>query len=482
MSPATTYGLFIDGEERPAAGGATFPVTAPETGALVGHAARGGPEDANAAALAAARAFAGWAGMAPEGRERALLRTADVLERKLSALSELIVDESGSTLAKARHEVTYAGNLLRAAAGEARRLYGETFPNDNPHRLSMVLREPLGVVAVISPFNSPLALHTKMVAFPLAAGNTIVTKPSEETPLVAVELGKALAEGGVPAGVVNVLTGYGVECGDALIRHPKVAGIAFTGSTATGSRIGGVATSLFKRVQLELGGKNPLIVLGDVDIDEAAAIAAHGAFYHAGQICMASARVLVERRVARSFAEALAKKADSLYLGDLRDPRTAYGPLIHEGSLRKVRAHVDEAVSAGAELLAGGQVARGLVYRPTVLWEPPRTTAVWREETFGPVVSVTAVEDLEEAIAVANESDYGLSAAILTRDVRRAFTAARRLRTGSVHIGMHSFQSNALAPIGGVGASGIGRSGGKYSVEEFTELKWVSLELGDPPL
>ena len=474
-----TYGLFIDGEERPSTTKATFPVLNPMTEAVYGHAAKGNEADIAAAVEAARQAFPAWARMAPADRERILLHAADQLEANREQLADIVVDESGSTLFKARHEVTYGASLMRAAAGEARRLYGETFPNDKPHRLSIVIREPVGVVAAISPFNAPLVLLIKMVVFALAAGNSVIAKPSEETPLIAVELAKVFHQAGMPSGVFNVVTGYGLETGASLVKHPDINAIAFTGSTATGIRITQAAAPHMHRLQMELGGKNPLIVLDDVDIDEAADIAIAGAFTHSGQICMSSARILAEASIARPFAEALAVKANNLYLGDLRDEKTTYGPLINRNSLEKVVAHVDTAVSAGAELLAGGEIQQGLVYKPTVLWQPPRETAVWCEETFGPVASIVPVADLDEAIAIANDTNYGLSAGVLTNDMQRGLKAARQIKAGSVHIGMHSFQSDAMAPIGGYGLSGFGRSGGKYSVEEFTEVKWISFEVND---
>ncbi len=476
-----TYGLFINGREIPAASGETFASYAPATGQIVGWAARAGAADADCAVEAARRAFPAWAGLPPAERERILLRCADAVEAARDRLLDLLIDESGSTIQKARFEVNYSANLLRAAAGEVRRLYGDTFPNDRSHRLSLVVREPMGVVVAISPFNAPLVLLVKMIVFALAAGNSVIAKPSEETPLIAVELARVLDEAGLPPGVFGVVTGYGPECGEPLARHPGVNAIALTGSTATGIRIARLAAEGLKRVQLECGGKNPLLVLADVAVEKAAEIAAVGAFYHAGQICMSSARMIVEKQIARPFAEALARKAASLHLGDLRDERTAYGPLIHARALEKVIRHVEAARAGGAEALTGGAVLRGLTYQPTVLWEPPRDTPAWCEETFGPVATVVAADDLDHAIAMANESDYGLSAGVLTNDLQRGLQAARRLRCGAVHVGMHSFQSDALAPIGGFGLSGVGRSGGKYSVEHFTELKWISVELGETP-
>lgn len=477
-----THGLFIGGREVAPSTGEAFPVHNPQDGALLAQAARATQADVE---LIVARAREGaelWAALPPADRERVLLRAADVIESHAAELINLIIMESGSTIAKARYEVFYSASLLRAAAGEARRLYGDTFPNDRPHRLSIVLREPLGVVVAISPFNAPLALLVKMVAFPLAAANAVIAKPSEETPLIALALARCFQQVGMPDGVFSVASGYGHEIGAALVEHPHVQGIAFTGSTATGVRIGQAAMKTMKRLQLELGGKNPLIVWDDVDIDAAARMTAVGAFYHAGQICMSGSRVLVSRRIAEDFAQALADRARGLYLGDLRDEKTAYGPLINPRALDKTQAHVRAALAAGAQLLCGGAVHHGLTYQPTVLYNTPRDNVAWCEETFGPVVNVVPVADLDEAIALANDSMYGLSAGILTRDIQRALTAARRIKAGAVHIGLHPFQSDSLAPVGGFGFSGIGRSGGRYSVEHFTELKWISVELGEPPL
>jgi len=379
--------------------------------------------------------------------------------------------------------------ILRTAGGEARRLYGETFPNDKPHRMSMVIREPVGVVAVVSPYNGPLILLAKMALFALAAGNSVVAKPSEETPMIAVELAKVMSEAGLPAGVFNVLTGYGAEVGAPLCAHPAVRCLAFTGSTSVGALLGSEAVKTMKRIQLELGGKNPLIVCADiaapgatVDIERAASQACMGAFFHAGQICMASSRIIVERSVAEPFLAALVKKVNALKLGALRDPMTAFGPVINQAALDKIKAHVKSATDAGARILCGGEVHSGLCYKPTLIMEPPLDCDAWRLETFGPVASVQIVDSFDAAIAMANDNEYGLSAGILTNDMVKGMRAIREIKSGSVHVGMHSFQSDSLAPIGGYNMSGLGKSGGHYSMEHFTEQKWASIELGNPPL
>ena len=478
----STYGLFIDGKEQPSASGETFAVLSPWTRETVARIAQGNEEDANRAVAAARKAFLHWSSLAPAEREAVLLKASDIMASKVDQFVDVLVAESGSTAQKARFEALNVAARLRTAAGEAKRLYGDTFPNDKPSRLSIVLREPIGVVAAVSPFNAPLALLSKMSIYALAAGNAVVAKPSSETPLVAIELAKVFTEAGLPDGCFNIVPGPGRTCGDTLINHRDIDGIAFTGSTEVGSKIAAVGARNMRRMQMELGGKNPMLVLDDVDIDEAVNITATGAFYHAGQICMASTRIIVQQSILEEFASKLAAKADSLHLGDAYDDKTAYGPVINEGALEKIVSHVEGARNAGAKILSGGDVHNGLVYKPTVVLEPPRDKGVWREETFGPVISLVGVSDLEEAIAVANDTEYGLSAAVLTKDVTRALTAARRIRAGAVHINTHSFQSDALSPVGGVGASGFGRSGGKYSVEHFTELKWISVELGKNPL
>ena len=473
-----TQQMIIGGQRCDAVSGQYFDVLAPATESVMASVARGGAEDVAAAVDCARRGYVAWSALPPREREACLLRAADLVAAEGEArFLDNLIDESGSVITKARGEIAYTVDLLRTAAGEARRLYGDTFPNDSPDRMSMVFREPMGVVAVVSPYNAPLSLLTKMAAFPLAAGNSLVIKPSEETPLTALAFGQLLVDAGVPPHAVNVVTGFGAECGAPLVDHPDVDCIALTGSTQTGVAVGAQSMKHMRRCQLELGGKSALLVLADVDPCEAAEIAAQGIFTHAGQICMANSRIVVQRERAEDFLQALKQCCERIHLGDLRDEESRYGPLINRASLEKVQAHLQAALAEGAQLLTGGEVVKGLTLQPTVVLEPPRDSTIWREESFGPIASVVVVDDLDEAIAEANDSEYGLSAAVLTHNAQWGFQAARRIRAGSVHIGMHSFQSNALAPIGGYGMSGIGRSGGKYSTEEFTELKWVSLSL-----
>ena len=475
----TTANCFIRGEERPTRDGGTFAVFRPDTGEQIGEAARGMSADIQDAVAAARDGFDIWSNMAAGERERILLKAADIFEAEgKERLENLLIDESGSTITKAGYEIDYTPSLLRTAAGEARRLYGDTFPNDRPDRMSFVIREPIGVVGVISPYNAPLALLAKMSVFPLAAGNAVVIKPSEETPLIASEFVRILSEAGLPKGVVNLVPGLGAEAGAALVEHKNVDAIALTGATRTGVHIGSKAIQTMKRVQLELGGKNALMVLKDFDPKEAAQIAADGIFIHAGQICMANSRVIVEAGIFDEFLAAFKAKAESLSLGDLRDPNTAYGPLINEKAVDKVLDQIRKAKKAGATIVTGGNIVGELTLAPTILVDVPKDNESWRKESFGPVANVVAAKDFAEAISIANDSEYGLSAGVLTRDTKKAFAVARKIKAGSVHIGMHPFQSNALAPIGGYKMSGIGKSGGHYSTHEFTNLKWISLEIG----
>lgn len=474
------YPLIIGGHEQMSASGRFFDVLSPETESVIAQVPCAGAADVTKAVSAAREGYAVWSALPPAEREACLLRAADIVAREGEArFLDTLIDESGSVISKARGEIAYSIDLLRTAAGEVRRLYGDTFPNDRPDRLSMVFREPMGVVAVVSPYNAPLSLLTKMAAFPLAAGNSVVIKPSEETPLTALAFGRLLLDAGVPPAAISVLTGYGAECGAPLVEHSDVDCIALTGSTVTGIAIGSQSMQRMRRCQLELGGKSALLVLRDADVARAAKIAAAGIFTHAGQVCMANSRIIVERPIYDAFLDALKTEAESLMLGDLRDENTRYGPLINRAAMEKVLAHISDAVATGARLLTGGGVVRGLVMQPTVLVEPDRGSLAWREESFGPLTSVVPADSLDEAIGLANDTEYGLSAAVLTHNVEWGFKAAREIRSGSVHIGMHSFQSNALAPIGGWGMSGVGRSGGKYSTDEFTELKWISLSLED---
>lgn len=426
-------------------------------------------------AFSAARSGAKrWQQCLPDEKESIFFKVSQLLERDIDLLAPLIMRESGSTLTKSRHEVTFSAQILRAASGEARRLYGDTLPDDRFERFSLVVREPLGIIGLISPFNAPLALFVKMLAFPLIAGNSIVAKPSELTPCAADWVTRLFHEAGLPPGALNLIHGRGDPVGRSLVRHELLQGLTFTGSSNVGSTIGKDLGGRLKTMHLELGGNNPLVIKKDFPLDQAVQLALTGSFFHAGQICMASSRILVEDRIFDDFKHSFLKEVESLYFGALDDPRTFYGPLITEQALALVANAVAGAQNEGAQLISGGSILEGWRYSPTVMTQVSTQSRIWRDEVFGPVVSLVPFSSDSEAIHLANSTPYGLSAGILTRDYRIALQYVAELKSGAVHVGSHPFQSGTMTPVGGIGQSGIGRSGGRYSIEHFTQYKWVS--------
>jgi acyl-CoA reductase-like NAD-dependent aldehyde dehydrogenase len=334
-------------------------------------------------------------------------------------------------------------------------------------------------VACFAPFNVPYILGSRSFTLPIAYGNTAVLKPSEDAPLTGgLLLAEIFEEAGLPPGVLNVVTSTreaAEEIGDEMIANPSVRRISFTGSTEVGRVIAEKAGRHLKRAVLELGGKDPLIILGDADVDYAIDAAAWGAFLHQGEICMSTERIIVEKSIAKEFTEKLKERAESLPMGDPTDPATAIGPLINQRAVDKVHNQVEEAVAAGANLVTGGQ-HDNLVYHPTVVTDVKPDMQLFREQTFGPVAPIVVVDDAEEALAVANDSDYGLSSGILTNDFNRALDMAMRLETGMVHIGDQTVNDEPQAPFGGMKASGYGRFGGQAALDEFTELRWINVQ------
>jgi acyl-CoA reductase-like NAD-dependent aldehyde dehydrogenase len=370
-----------------------------------------------------------------------------------------------------------AAGMLREAAAQAYGLIGEVIPSDVPGLLAMGVRQPAGVVCGIAPWNAPVILGTRAVATPLAYGNTVVLKASEECPRTHAAIASALEDAGMPPGVVNLIVNEpadAAEVVEALIAHPAVRRINFTGSTRVGRIIAEKAGAHLKRVLLELGGKAPLIVLPDADLDAAAAAANFGAFMHQGQICMSTERIVADQSVVGDFARKLAERAGALVVGDPRDPETQIGPVVNEGSLRRISELVEDARGKGAEVLAGGS-ADGLLFAPTVLSGVTPEMRIYGEESFGPVVSIVPVDGVDEAVRVANDTDYGLSAAVFGQDVPRAFDVARRIESGICHVNGTTVHDEPQMPFGGVKASGFGRFGGRAALDEFTELRWITV-------
>jgi acyl-CoA reductase-like NAD-dependent aldehyde dehydrogenase len=388
--------------------------------------------------------------------------------------------ETGGTFGWSMFNVGLAANMFREAAGLATAPIGEVLATDNPDGMSLAIRQPAGVVAAFAPWNAPLILGVRAVAAPLAVGNTVVVKASEDAPLAcALFVAEILRDAGLPPGVLNVLTNDrrdAATIAEALIADRRVRRVNFTGSTGTGRRIGELAARHLTPAVLELGGKNSVLVLDDADLEYAVNAVAFGAYLNSGQVCMSADRVLVHRSVADEFSVLLAEKAKHLPAGDPADPSIVIGPLINAGAAQRVAGLVDEATAGGARVLAGGGVPDGAHYPATVVGGVTPQMRIHTEEIFGPVCTVLTVDDEDQAVAVANDSPYGLAAGVVTGDQARGFALARRLRTGIAHVNDQSVDDEPTAPFGGVGDSGYGRFGGRAVLDAFTDLRWITLQ------
>jgi acyl-CoA reductase-like NAD-dependent aldehyde dehydrogenase len=480
---AQTYRQFIGGDWVDAADGATFEDRDPFTGETVATVAAGGADDARRAIDSAAAAFEAWAATPPAGRQGVFLKAADVLESRQDEVVSLLARETGCGFGFGMFQMHFVPGLLRQAAALAYAPIGTVIPSDTGS-FSMGLRRPVGVVGAIAPWNAALILSARSLAAPLALGNTVVLKPSEWSPVVGGLLwGEIFADAGLPAGVLNVVAhapGAAQAIGDELVTNPAVRRLNFTGSTATGRKLAEAAGRQLKRIVLELGGYNPLVVLADADVDYAVNAAAFGAFLHQGQICMSARRIVVERPIADEFVEKLVAKTKTLKVGDPKEMDTVIGPLINEDALATVKARVDDAVAKGAKVLAGGE-AVGPCYAATVLAEVPEDAEFAQAETFGPVVAVEVVDSAGEAIERANATSYGLSSGIITTDADRGLALAQRLDAGIVHVNDQPVGDEPQMPFGGVKDSGFGRFGGQAVVDEFTELRWITVQSGSHP-
>lgn len=465
--------LLIGGDSVPALDGRTTDDLNPYTGEVYAVVAAAGPADVARAVDAAEQAFAGWAATPPSVKRQILLRAADVLESRTPEVVALMAAEVGGVGGWAGFNVMLAANILREAAAAVTQPVGEVLTTEVPGQLSLAVREPLGVVAAFAPWNAPVILSTRAVAAPIAAGNTVVLKPSEDAPIAAgLFIAGVLHEAGLPAGVLNVVTNAPEDAAavaEALITDSRVRAVNFTGSTEVGRIVGTLAAHHLKPAVLELGGKNSLLVLDDADLDHAVDAATFGAFHNAGQICMSTDRILVHRAVAEEFTAKLAAKVGSLPHGDPADPGTVIGPVINPRSAARVAALVEDAVANGATVRTGGDGGA------TVLDNVTPRMRVFQEEIFGPAVVVVPVADDDEAVAIANDTEHGLTAGILTEDSRRGLGLAQRIRTGIVHVGNQTVDDEPQAPFGGVKSSGYGKFGGRWGIEAFSATRWVTI-------
>ncbi|MET9632895.1 aldehyde dehydrogenase family protein [Lentzea sp. NPDC006480] len=472
-----TRQLFIGGESVPTADGRTTDDLNPFTGEVHAVVAAAQAADVTRAVDAAQEAFPEWAATSPSTKRRILLRAADGLEARTKEAIALMAGEVGGVSGWAGFNIVLAANMLREAAAAVTQPVGEVLTTETPGQLSLAVREPLGVVAAFAPWNAPIILSTRAVAAPLAAGNTVVLKPSEDAPIAAgLFIADVLHEAGLPAGVLNVVTNApddAAEIAQALITDPRVRAVNFTGSTEVGRIIGTLAAQHLKPAVLELGGKNSLLVLDDADLDYAVDAATFGSFHNAGQICMSTDRILVHQAVAEEFTTKLAAKVGSLPHGDPADPGTVIGPVINPRAAQRVASLVADAVEGGARVRAGGEGAA------TVLDGVTPAMRIFREEIFGPAVVVTTVTDDDEAVAIANDTEHGLTAGVITEDSRRGLDLARRIRTGIVHVGNQTVDDEPQAPFGGVKSSGYGRFGGRWGIEAFSATRWVTVA-GEP--
>jgi acyl-CoA reductase-like NAD-dependent aldehyde dehydrogenase len=469
-----TYQMFINGEWVNAVSGETFDDLNPYTGEIYARVQKGDEKDADRAMGAAYAARKPWSAMPALERSLVVSRAGHILGESRQEFAEVLTAEGGSTFGKAMFEISQTVDLLATAAADGKRILGETFHTD-PSKLSMTLRSPRGTVVAISPWNFPLILSMYKVAYGLTTGNTVILKPASDTPVIGLKIGELFERAGLPPGALNVVTGPGSVLGNALIDDDRCSYVTLTGETTTGRHVAQRAAANLKEYTLELGGKNPLIILADADIDYAVDAAAFGVFMHQGQICMSVGRVIVEQPIVEKFAAQLAQKAASLPSGDPSIPETVIGPLINDRAVQKVDLHVKDAVSQGADLLTGGTY-EGRVYQPTVLTNITKEMLVYREETFGPVAPIIAVRDEKEALEVANDTSYGLSSGVITQNLEKAIFLAEGLEAGMVHVGNASIDAEASVPFGGFKESGQGREGGFYSIEALTQVKWVTFE------
>ncbi|MBI1173350.1 aldehyde dehydrogenase family protein [bacterium] len=472
-----TLQFLIGGEAVSAAEGRSFTRHDPVTGAVATVAAAASVADAMKAVDAAARAFPAWAAMGPTERRKLLNKAADIMDAKTPDFIAAAVAETGATGPWIGFNVMLAANMIREAAAMVTQVGGEIIPSNKPGTLAMGVLKPRGVCLGIAPWNAPVILGTRAVAMPLACGNTVVLKSSEMCPATHRLIGQCFAEAGLPAGVVNVISNAPEDAAavvEALIQAPAVRHVNFTGSTKVGRVIGRLAGEALKPALLELGGKAPLLVLDDADVDAAVNAAIFGCFMNQGQICMSTERIIVDDSIADDFAARFAARAAGLPAGDPRG-HVVLGGLCMPGAGEKMDALIADALAKGGKVLAGG-TRQGAVVTATVIDHVTPAMRIYAEESFGPVKPIIRVSGVDEAVRVANDTEYGLSASVFGRDIQRAMAVANRIESGICHINGPTVADEAQMPFGGVKASGHGRFGGKAAIAEFSDLRWITIE------
>ena len=457
--------------------GERFPVVDPATGKTIDELPRMGAAETTRALAAAEAALPAWRGLLARERASIMRRWSDLMLEHQEALARLMTTEQGKPLAESRTEIAYAASFLEWFGEEAKRVYGDTIPTNMPDRRVVVLKQPVGVTAGITPWNFPAAMVTRKAAPALAAGCTMVLKPAEQTPLSALAVAKLGEEAGLPPGVFGIVTGSAEdapEIGKSMTSSPIVRKLGFTGSTEVGKILMAQCAGQVKKVSLELGGNAPFLVFDDADLDEAVAGALLCKFRNSGQTCISANRILVQAPVYDAFVDRLVEAAAALPVGSGLDPQTKIGPLIEQQAIDKVERHVADALERGGELVTGGEGLGGLFYRPTVITGVTREAAMSTEETFGPVAGVARFETEAEAVAQANDTPYGLAAYFYSRDLGRIWRVSEGLEYGIVGINT-GFISTEVAPFGGVKESGIGREGSKYGIDEWLEIKYLAM-------
>ena len=470
--------MLIAGAAVQASNGATFERRNPLDGEVATRAPAATVADAVAAADAAAAAFPAWSALGPGERRALLMKAAHALEARSEAFASVMAAETGASAMWAGFNVHLAAGGLMEAAALTTQIGGELIPSDVPGSLAMGVRQPAGVVLGIAPWNAPVILAVRAIALPLACGNTVVLKGSEICPGTHGLIIEVLQEAGLPKGVVNFVTNAPADAGavvEALIAHPKVRRVNFTGSTHVGKIIAATCARYLKPSVLELGGKAPLIVLDDADLDAAVNAAAFGAFANSGQICMSTERIIVDERIADQFVAKLAQKARGLPLGDPRKGPVVLGSVVDMATVERCNALIDDALAKGATLVCGGK-ADSTLMPATLLDHVTPAMRIYGDESFGPVKGIVRVNGEDEAVACANDNEYGLSSAVFSRDIARAMNVARRIESGICHVNGPTVHDEAQMPFGGVKGSGFGRFGGQAGVAEFTDLRWMTVQ------